>query len=51
MSDFFQEPPRLGNQFEDDRVLQSFLGATSRRRCSLRPSRRCEGSALVRRAR
>ncbi|HEY5769447.1 MAG TPA: acyl-CoA dehydrogenase family protein [Terrimicrobium sp.] len=25
MSDFFQEPPRLGNQFEDDRVLQSFL--------------------------
>ena len=25
MSDFFQEPPRLGNQYDDDRVLRSFL--------------------------
>jgi putative acyl-CoA dehydrogenase len=25
MSSFFQEPPRLGNQYDDDRVLRSFL--------------------------
>jgi putative acyl-CoA dehydrogenase len=25
MSNFFQEPPRLGNQYDDDRVLRSFL--------------------------
>jgi putative acyl-CoA dehydrogenase len=25
MSSFFQDPPRLGNQYDDDRVLQSFL--------------------------
>ena len=25
MSKFFQEPPQLGNQYDDDRVLRSFL--------------------------
>ena len=25
MSSFFQEPPRLGNQYDDDRVLRSYL--------------------------
>jgi hypothetical protein len=25
VSSFFQEPPRLGNQNDDDRVLRSFL--------------------------
>jgi alkylation response protein AidB-like acyl-CoA dehydrogenase len=25
MSDFFQRPPRLGNQYDDDRVLRSWL--------------------------
>ena len=25
MSSFFQDPPRLGNQYDDDRVLRSFL--------------------------
>ena len=25
MSSFFQEPPRLGNRYDDDRVLRSFL--------------------------
>ena len=25
MSNFFQEPPRLGNQYDDDRVLRSYL--------------------------
>jgi putative acyl-CoA dehydrogenase len=25
MSSFFQEPPRLGNQYDDDRVLRAFL--------------------------
>ena len=25
MSDFFQAPPTLGNQYDDDRVLQSYL--------------------------
>ena len=25
MSGFFQDPPRLGNQYDGDRVLRSFL--------------------------
>lgn len=25
MSEFFQDPPRLGNQYDDDRVLRSYL--------------------------
>ena len=25
MPDFYQSPPRLGNQYEDDRVLRSWL--------------------------
>ncbi|HET7238917.1 MAG TPA: hypothetical protein VFI76_07810, partial [Terrimicrobiaceae bacterium] len=25
MTGFFQEPPRLGNQYDEDRVLRSFL--------------------------
>jgi hypothetical protein len=25
MTRFFQEPPRLGNQYDDDRVLRAFL--------------------------
>ena len=49
MSDFFQEPPRLGNQYDDDPVLRSYLrrAMPDDARADIEPGLRALGARAV----